>query len=114
MSLAGLDHRVRPATVEPPEGALVLLHGRGTSEDDLFELLDVLDPRRRLVGLTPGGPLVLPPGGRHWYAVREIGFPDAATFRSTFERVGAWLDALPETLGAPRSEPCSAASRRAR
>ena len=38
-------------------------------------LFDVLDPERRLVGVTPRGPLCLPPGGAHWYAVREIGLP---------------------------------------
>ncbi len=38
-----------------PEGGLVLLHGRGTSEADLHPLLDALDPERRLLGVTPGG-----------------------------------------------------------
>ena len=33
-----------------PEGALVLLHGRGVDENDLFPLLDALDPERRLLG----------------------------------------------------------------
>ena len=48
-----------------PEGALVLLHGRGADEHDLYPRLDVLDPEHRLQGVTPGGPLNLPPGGRH-------------------------------------------------
>ena len=56
------------------EGALVLFHGRGADEKDLFPLLDLLDPDRRLVGATPRGPLSLPPGGAHWYAVHEIGY----------------------------------------
>jgi predicted esterase len=54
-----LDHRVRPPVGEP-EGALVLLHGRGADEHDLYPLLDALDPERRLLGVTPGGPLSLP------------------------------------------------------
>src|SRR4029077_2141369 len=70
-----LDHLVRPAAGEP-QGALILLHGRGTSEHDLHPLLDLLDPKRRLVAYTPGGPLALPPGGRHWYAVPRVGHPD--------------------------------------
>ena len=57
-------------------------------------LLDALDPERRLLGLTPRGPLSLPPGGAHWYAVEEIGFPDPATFLSTYDAVAAWLDGL--------------------
>ena len=63
-----------------PAGALVLLHGRGADERDLFPLLDLLDPERRLLGVTPGGPHHLPPGGRHWYALGGIPTPDPATF----------------------------------
>jgi phospholipase/carboxylesterase len=95
-----LDHRVRPAAGEP-EGALVLLHGRGTSEHDLYPLLDVFDPDRRLVGVTPGGPLALPPGGRHWYAIRRVGAPPPETFLPTYERLTTWLDALPAAIGVP-------------
>jgi phospholipase/carboxylesterase len=95
-----LVHRVRPPADEP-EGALVLFHGRATDENDLFPLLDALDPSRRLLGVTPRGPLSLPPGGAHWYAVREIGYPDPATFLGTVEACGAWLDALAEETGIP-------------
>jgi phospholipase/carboxylesterase len=101
--MTGIDdlaHRVRPAAGEP-EGALVLLHGRGTSEEDMVPLLDELDPDRRLVGLAPRGPLELPPGGAHWYSVRRVGFPEPDTFLPTYERLGGWFDALPEALGVP-------------
>ncbi len=87
-----LVHRVRPAAADPA-GALVLMHGRGTNEDDLAPLVDVLDPHRRLVGLLPRGPLQLPPGGNHWYVVRQIGYPDPSTFGPTFEALTRWLDA---------------------
>lgn len=83
----------RPAAAEPA-GLLVLFHGRGADEGDLFPLLDLLDPGRRLLGVTPRGPLRLPPGGAHWYAVREIGYPDPRTFTETYELAGDWLDAL--------------------
>jgi phospholipase/carboxylesterase len=95
-----LTHRVRPAAGEP-EGALVLFHGRGTDEHDLEPLLDVLDPARRLAGVTPRGPYSFPPGGAHWYAVRRVGFPDPDTFHSTFAAVAGLLDAITETLGLP-------------
>jgi phospholipase/carboxylesterase len=78
-----------------PEGALVLLHGRGADENDLHPLLDLLDPERRLLGLTPGGPLHLPPGGRHWYALGGIPTPDPPTFFSTVPRLAGFLDVLP-------------------
>jgi len=83
----------RPAAGEP-EGLLVLFHGRGADERDLFPLLDLFDPARRLLGVTPRGPLHLPPGGAHWYAVHEIGFPDPLTFTETFRLASEWLDAV--------------------
>ena len=86
--------RWREAAGEP-QGALVLLHGRGADENDLYPLLDLLDPERRLLGVTPGGPLHLPPGGRHWYALGGIPTPDPETFLSTAPRLAAFLDALP-------------------
>lgn len=97
-----LEHLVRPAAGEP-EGALVLFHGRGTSEHDLYPLLDALDPERGLLGATPRGPLVLPPGGAHWYVVREIGFPDRETFMGSYDLAAAWLDGLAEETRIPAS-----------
>jgi len=86
-----LEARIRPAAGDPV-GALVLLHGRGADEHDLFPLLDLLDPGRRLVGATPRGPLSLPPGGRHWYALGGIPTPDPATFHATYPELTGWLD----------------------
>ena len=79
----------------------VLFHGRGADELDLLPLFDVLDPERRLLGVSPRGPLSLPPGGAHWYALRQIGYPDPATFRSTYELLAAWLDELVAEHGVP-------------
>jgi phospholipase/carboxylesterase len=97
---AEITHRTRPAAGEPA-GALVLVHGRGADELDLEPLLDLLDPERRLVGLVPRGPLALPPGGAHWYAVREIGFPDRETFLATFTAASDWLDRALAEAGVP-------------
>jgi len=88
-----LTHLTRPARGKP-EGLLVLFHGRGADEHDLFPLLDALDPQRRLIGVTPRGPLALPPGGAHWYALHRLGYPDPATFWETYPRVTEWLDGL--------------------
>jgi phospholipase/carboxylesterase len=95
-----LPHLVRPPAGEP-DGGLVLFHGRGTSEHDLYPLLDALDPERRLVGATPRGPLVLPPGGAHWYIVRDIGYPDRDTFLGSYHLASDWLDAFAEETGIP-------------
>jgi phospholipase/carboxylesterase len=88
-----IEARLRPPAGEA-QGALVLFHGRGVDEQDLFPLLDVFDPDRRLAAAAPRGPLALPPGGRHWYAVQRIGFPEPETFHATYDQVSAWLDAL--------------------
>ena len=95
-----LDLLERPAAGDPA-GTLVLLHGRGADEHDLFPLLDALDPERRLRGLTPGGPLALPPGGRHWYRLGGIPTPESETFWPSFEALSELLDGLdgPVVLG---------------
>ena len=97
MTIEPLRFLERPAA-GAPEGALVLLHGRGADERDLFPLLDALDPERRLLGVTPRGPLSLPPGGAHWYRLGGIPTPDPDTFFPTFEAAAAFLDALPVPL----------------
>jgi phospholipase/carboxylesterase len=84
-----------------PKGAVVLFHGRGADERDLFPLLDMLDPERQLLGATARGPLSLPPGGAHWYAVRRVGYPDPETFHSTYPQLAAWLDEMLAEHGIP-------------
>jgi phospholipase/carboxylesterase len=96
-----VEHLVRAAAGDPA-GALVLFHGRGADEHDLFPLLDFLDPERRLLGVTPRGPFSFPPGGAHWYKLEEVGFPDRETFRATYEEAGVWLDGFLEEHGVGR------------
>ena len=93
MSADDLAYRVRVADGDP-QGALVVLHGRGADERDLEPLVEMLDPEARLTAFLPRGPLSLPPGGAHWYAVREVGFPDPPTFLPTFARLSGWVDAV--------------------
>jgi phospholipase/carboxylesterase len=99
-----LDYLLREPCGEP-RGVLVLNHGRGTDEHDLFGLFDQIDPERRLLGVAPGGPLraedVAPlsgvpvaPGGRHWYAVERVGFPEPETFDHAFRSLSDFIDAL--------------------
>jgi phospholipase/carboxylesterase len=99
-ALGALAYRERRPAADP-QGLLVLLHGRGADELDLYPLLDVLDPGRRLLGVTPRAPLRLPPGGAHWYVVREVGYPDPETFLASFESLSAWLGALAAEAGVP-------------
>lgn len=98
MSSDRLTYRTRPAAADP-QGALFLFHGRGADENDLFPLFDIVDPERRLVGISPRGPLSLPPGGAHWYRVLQVGYPDPTTFHPTFESLQEWFDAVLADLG---------------
>ena len=98
MPADSLSYLTRPSAGEP-EGLLVLFHGRGADERDLFPLLDLLDPEQRLLGVTPRGPLHLPPGGAHWYAVKEIGYPDPGTFTETLALASTWLDDVAAEAG---------------
>jgi len=54
-----------------------------------------------LLGIAPRGPLSLPPGGAHWYRVKQVGYPDEATFDPTYALVAPWLDATLEGAGIP-------------
>jgi phospholipase/carboxylesterase len=84
-------HAVREPAGEAA-GTIVLLHGRGADEHDLLPLLGVLDPQRRLRGITVGGPLSLPPGGRHWYVIERVGHPEPTTFAATYAELQHFLD----------------------
>ena len=89
-----LTFRERPAAGDPA-GLLVLHHGRGTDENDLLPLGDVLDPERRLHVVTPRGPLTLPGwSGYHWYVVPRVGYPDPDTFNAAFASLAALHDDL--------------------
>ncbi|GAC1438380.1 MAG: phospholipase [Solirubrobacteraceae bacterium] len=52
----------------------------------------MLDPARRLLGVTLRAPLQLPPGGQHWYVVPRVGFPEPVSFRASLALLGEWLD----------------------
>jgi phospholipase/carboxylesterase len=97
--MSALIYRERPAA-GPPEGLLVLHHGRGADEHDLLTLADVLDPTRRLHVVTPRAPLQLPGSpGYHWYLVPRVGYPDPDTFEATRRQLGELHDELWQRTG---------------
>ncbi len=92
--MANLVYAERPADGDP-EGLLVLHHGRGTSEQDLLPLGDVLDPGRRLYVAAPRAPLELPGApGYHWYVVPRVGHPDPETFSASYRQLAEFHDEL--------------------
>lgn len=101
MTTESVPHLLREPDGQP-EGALILLHGRGATEADLHPLLDLLDPERRLLGICPGAPISgIPPGGRHWYVVRKVGYPDRETFMEAVPMGGSLLDGVLEERSIP-------------
>ena len=97
--MANLVFEERPAAAQPA-GLLVLHHGRGTSEQDLLPLADVLDPGRRLHVAAPRGPLELPGApGYHWYSVPRVGHPDPITFDAAYRALAEFHDELWQRTG---------------
>jgi phospholipase/carboxylesterase len=94
-----LVYRERPAA-GTPAGLLILHHGRGTDENDLMPLAEVLDPQRELHVVTPRAPLT-PTGatGHHWYLVPRVGTPDPQTFHDSFRMLADLHDELWDRTG---------------
>jgi phospholipase/carboxylesterase len=89
----------RPARADP-HGLLILHHGRGSDEQDLIGLADVLDPARRLHVVAPRAPLRLPGSpGYHWYLVPRVGYPDPDSFHSAYGELATFHDGLWERFG---------------
>jgi phospholipase/carboxylesterase len=89
-----LIYRERPAA-GTAAGLLVLHHGRGTDENDLFGLADLFDPKRRLHVVTPRAPFPFPGSpGYAWYQLGPVGYPDPETFRVAYAALGAFHDEL--------------------
>lgn len=67
-----LMHRYKPAPQPSPNGAplLVLLHGVGSNEDDLFGLAPYLDPRFSIVSAR--APFPYGNGGFAWFDVQFL------------------------------------------
>ena len=66
----------------------------------MLGLARVLDPEQRLHVVTPRAPLELQGwGGFHWYVVPQVGYPDPATFKASFEALAALHDELWERTG---------------
>jgi phospholipase/carboxylesterase len=91
---SGLDHVVSPPRVgEPgPYPTLLLLHGRGADEQDLFGLAEELDPRLYVVSAR--APLSFGPGFA-WYHLIDIGNPDLTSFRASLEALTRFVEDLP-------------------
>lgn len=90
----------RPPASGPPQGLLILHHGRGADERDLSALADYFDPGRRLLAVMPRAPLTLPGSpGYHWYRVPRVGYPDPDSFWGALHQLAALHDRLWQITG---------------
>jgi len=89
-----LVHKVRPpatsGTTKSP--ALILLHGRGTNEDDLLGLADFLDPRFFIVSARAPYRFEEGLGGYTWFGLQEIGKPDPQQFGEAYRQLAQFIE----------------------
>jgi len=89
-----LVHKVRPpatsGTSKSP--ALILLHGRGTNEDDLLGLADFLDPRFFIVSARAPYRFEEGLGGYTWFGLQEIGKPEPIQFAEAYRHLTQFIE----------------------
>ncbi len=88
-----LTHKIIPprARVTGRSPAIIMLHGRGASEDDLLGLSEFLD--ERLFSIAPRGPFDFQFGGGFtWYNILEIGKPEPAMFSESYRRLSEFIE----------------------
>jgi phospholipase/carboxylesterase len=91
-----LIHRIEEPRekADPPYPALILLHGRGADEEDLLGLAPSLDGRLLMVSARAPYPFPAS-GGFTWYDMDAAGTPEPSMFRTSIDRLGAFLHDLP-------------------
>jgi len=82
--------RAQELTTRP---LLVLMHGRGSHEHDLFALAAMLPPQFVIAALR--APLELGPGSYSWFPVGEPGRPSSVAADVAVQALFDWLDSMP-------------------
>ena len=100
-----LTHLVREPEVAPPAGdkppLMLLLHGVGSHEHDLFDLAPHLDPRFLVLSLR--APITLRPGAFAWYPVDFTPqgiVSDETQAEASRQKILAFIDEAVEAYGA--------------
>ncbi len=83
-----LSPRMRSAG-KPP--ALIMLHGRGADEHDLFELSKYLDERLFIISVRAPFQFAFS-GGYTWYDIIDIGKPEPKMFRESYDKVMRFIE----------------------
>lgn len=97
-SIKTIERRPRLPTPVPP--LLLLLHGYGANERDLFDLADLADQRFHVISAR--APLALPWGGFAWYHLGGAPgrlLPDAASRAAAIDLLERFVATLAERTG---------------
>ncbi|TAL12592.1 MAG: phospholipase, partial [Frankiales bacterium] len=82
---------VASGSADPEAPLVVLLHGRGSSEQDVASLAQSLPAGPAYVAVRAP---IAEGGGYAWFANRGIGRPVAESLRETMDWFRSWLDAV--------------------
>lgn len=86
----------RPSGAKRRGPLIVILHGNGAGESNLFPLGDVFPADAAIA--APRGPIASE-GGFRWYAAHDVGRPVAASLAESIARLETWLDAQRAAAG---------------
>jgi phospholipase/carboxylesterase len=97
MESSSLYSKIAPlsTTGTGPHPALVLLHGRGTDENDLLGLTSFLDPRLFIASVR--APYRFPYGGYTWFDLDEDGTVNIDQLLKSRDLFLQWLDDFQKT-----------------
>lgn len=92
----------RPAGEVPTGGspALVMIHGFGANEGDIYELVPFVD--KRVLVVAPRGPIKVdenPRGSWRWSVPQEDGSPDPAVLQDSASKIATLIEQLPDLTG---------------
>ena len=88
-----LVHKILPPRTNTADKApaLIMLHGRGADEDDLFGLSEFLDERLFIISVRAPYQFAYS-GGFTWFDIVDIGKPDKKMFTESFQKLTKFID----------------------
>lgn len=99
---------VTPYRMRTPQGdlakypVLIMMHGYGANEGDIFELVQFVD--KRVLVAAPRAPLTVsndPRGSFCWFTSTRVGTPTAQEFADAVALVKSFIEGLEEASGFP-------------
>jgi len=88
-----LIHKILPPRTKTvgKAPALIMLHGRGADEHDLFGLSEFLDERLFIISVRAPYQFAYT-GGFTWYEIYDIGKPDIKMFADSYEKLIRFIE----------------------